>query len=1040
MLRIVLGRSGSGKSEKCITEFNAYMQKNIGVNKSSFLFVPEQYNMLTERRLLEYQLKEDFKVKGLMGHEVLNFKRFVHRILSTYGKANSVLLNECGRIMLLTSVLNKHKKDMLYYTSISEKSGEIRKLLSLIDEMAKYGITPEKLESIITDNKYFNKKLHDISLVYNAYEQLKSNKYRDDNDSFNVMLKHVSENKFFQGKYVWIDSFTGFTSQELELIRLMILQCSAVTITLNNDNSGESPFACTSKTLKALQTISENNNVDVIIENLSSDRSSNKSKYNNEALHHLEQNISKTMIKERFISKDITLTECEGIFDEVINCANKIKQLHDNDNISYSNIAVAIRNTETYSDIIKAIFHKFEIPFYIDDKHSVTNNPLVKTVLSILSVIADDWRTDDVIESIKTGLLNFIEDKDLVENIIISKGLKGKNRFKKCEINQISDYCEKIIQFSEELGNAENIKEACKVLCNTLEKWDVHGMLEKNAAQIQLEYPQVQDEYSRIKDVFDEVIEQISVFLGDEKCTGAAKTAEKLGQLLTAGFSQYKIGFLPASLESVQVINVDRSRSANIKALFVLGVNEGVMPAAFSDNGMLKDSEREELQKHNVFLADSIEDKVLKENYYIYSILSLPTDILEISWPIENIEGESLRPSQVVLRSIRKIFPDLKTNSYKYQPSENTDEYEKYVSKEISQKIDSCVNNDILGLKGTMVTTVSKLENYNKCPYMFLLTNVLNLKPREEATLKQTDFGNMIHDIAEEISQKIIELPDESGLDVYEDLVNEAYDKIKSDLGFAAYELTERDKCTVARVKQYASKSFMYIKKQISAGKFEVRDTEATFGYFDSKLKPIVIKPENPTENLNTINIVGRIDRYDVMQAENGVDYIRIIDYKTSTTSSTITEHDIKAGVALQLLTYLNAVVDSYPNGKALPAAALYYTFDSDICSAKEHVSNVKKVLEEEKYRMNGYFLDDKDVIEAITGGEKFVLEQKKDSPKTADEFSQMKDTVYKNIEKASVNIAKGDYPVKPYTTSQKSTCTYCKMRSVCANCANVLD
>ena len=175
-------------------------------------------------------------------------------------------------------------------------------------------------------------------------------------------------------------------------------------------------------------------------------------------------------------------------------------------------------------------------------------------------------------------------------------------------------------------------------------------------------------------------------------------------------------------------------------------------------------------------------------------------------------------------------------------------------------------------------------------------------------------------------------------------------------------------------------------------------------------------------------------------ECRNGISLTAPNDVGSAEANGAFLKHDIKAGVALQLLTYLNAVVDSYPNGKALPAAALYYTFDSDICSAKEHVSNVKKVLEEEKYRMNGYFLDDKDVIEAITGGEKFVLEQKKDSPKTADEFSQMKDTVYKNIEKASVNIAKGDYPVKPYTTSQKSTCTYCKMRSVCANCANVLD
>ena len=92
MLRILIGRSGSGKSHKCITEFNAYIQKNTSINNSSYLFVPEQYNMITERRLLEYQINENFAVKGLMGHEVLNFKRFVHRILSVYGQLNNVML------------------------------------------------------------------------------------------------------------------------------------------------------------------------------------------------------------------------------------------------------------------------------------------------------------------------------------------------------------------------------------------------------------------------------------------------------------------------------------------------------------------------------------------------------------------------------------------------------------------------------------------------------------------------------------------------------------------------------------------------------------------------------------------------------------------------------------------------------------------------------------------------------------------------------------------------------------------------------------
>lgn len=45
MLHIVTGRTGSGKSGKCITEFNAYLQKHSAADTWAYFFVPEQYTI-----------------------------------------------------------------------------------------------------------------------------------------------------------------------------------------------------------------------------------------------------------------------------------------------------------------------------------------------------------------------------------------------------------------------------------------------------------------------------------------------------------------------------------------------------------------------------------------------------------------------------------------------------------------------------------------------------------------------------------------------------------------------------------------------------------------------------------------------------------------------------------------------------------------------------------------------------------------------------------------------------------------------------------
>lgn len=1048
MLKILIGRTGSGKSQKCIEEFNSYIQKNVGISCPAYFFVPEQYNMITERRLLEYQIKENFDVQGLIGHEILNFKRFVHRILSMYGSFDMKNLNETGKLMLLTAAVENVKGKLTFYKNLNKKTGEISELLKLIDEFKKYNVSFSILNDTVTDDKYLNTKLSDISLIYGEYEKLKKDSFSDNNDAFQIMLDIVKKENFFKNKSVWIDSFTGFTQKDFELISVMMMQCKNITITLCTDLSSEPAFYAVDKTFNRLKSIAENFGIECIIENLSINNSFELSKYNNKSLYHLEQNISKYYSVNKYQGSNIFLTECDDVYDEVTRCAKRIKEIHDN-GIEYKNIAVALRNISGYDVVIKSVFNLYDIPFFIDDKKSIDNNPLIKTVTSVLSLIKNGWKSEDALECIKSNLLNFIENVDYLEEIILSTGLKGKKRWKQCENEQCKIFYDNLLCFEKELGKCKDLKSATICLCNFLKKHNVPYNIEKIAKNNEIINIDLKNEYYRIWNIFIEVIEQIVLFLSDVECSGAINAAEQLLRLLNAGFSQYKIGFLPSDLNSVQIMDIDRSRSAEIKALFVLGLNDGVLPARFNDDGILKDSDRAKLEIHNIILADDIETKVAKENYYIYFILSLPTDILDISWPLCDISWNSVRSSTIVIRKIQKLFHNVVIEHYE---KDNFINSETMINNSSSDNIiEKDVNLDLFHINGELTTTVSRIEKYNKCPYSYFLTYGLKLKERDEYELQTYDLGNFLHEMVDNASEYLFEM-NNADIEDYRKLADATFEVIAKDMRIDFDNLTPRDKHALNRIKNYTGWIFNNIKNQMDAGGMKLYGTEIEFGTdSNSKFKSIELTPDEDVDNLKKINVVGKIDRVDLLE-KNGTKYVRVVDYKSSSTAGSITANDIKTGIKLQLITYLYAAIESFGSDKSKPAGVFYYVFDNDLANNDKHVDLNSEKIEPKMALLKGFALDDDEILKEMSGDKKYVMggrankngdlsfAQNKNMLKSFEDFEFMRDSVYSSIKNSSVDIAKGKYPIKPFVSisDASSPCKYCNMRSVCAICHNV--
>jgi len=71
---------------------------------------------------------------------------------------------------------------------------------------------------------------------------------------------------------------------------------------------------------------------------------------------------------------------------------------------------------------------------------------------------------------------------------------------------------------------------------------------------------------------------------------------------------------IPASLDQVLVGSLERSRSHEIKALYILGANDGVFPPAVMEEGILSDQDRAVLNNAGLNLPVIQELRLLTDN------------------------------------------------------------------------------------------------------------------------------------------------------------------------------------------------------------------------------------------------------------------------------------------------------------------------------------------------------------------------------------------------------------------------------------------
>ena len=1086
-LRFIYGKSGTGKTSLCFNQINNLIKEN----KKVYIITPEQFSFSAEKHLMKV-----LKNKAVMCAEVITFKRIAHRIINSEGNAAKENITNCGKAMLLSHIMEKQKNN-LKFLGKTDKNLDLS--LRMITELKKNNIDDkllnERKEKI--DDKYIKLKLEDISILYEEFNNVINSKYLDDDDLLSIVKEKVCKSDMFKETYIFIDEFAGFTKQEYSIIEELLKEANEVNITMCTDslesmyNSDTDIFAPNKKTIQKLKEIALKNNIK-IAEPIKLEKTY---RFKSNELEYLSNNLYETK-SDRYLKENnaIKLFLANNNYTEVEYVANNITELVRDNGYRYKDISVITKNTDDYSSLIKSIFKKYNIPVFIDEKKDLNQNILVKYLIFLLEVYSKSFSMETVINYIKTGFID-LEDEEIYqfENYCKKIGINGVRKFtNKFEINvdgnsnieELNCIKDKIINpllnLKENLNKDKTIKAITLEIYTFLEKNNIREVLQnKITAFEEMGNIELANIYNTSWNLLIDILDELVLVLGDEKIS-----FENYINLLKVGINNSSLGKIPATLDEVIVGDVDRSRSEDKKAVFIIGLNDGKFPSNSKNEGFINDEERIYLKEKGLELAKTTKEQVYDENFNIYKAFSVAEEKLYLSYSASDNDGKGLRKS-ILLNKIKKIFPDLKEESdiieqktyvsskdvtfdllllnlRKYLDGEKIDNtwfriYDIYMQDELyKEKLIVALNgfnytnipnnlneSNIQKLYGdSFETSISKLESYRRCPFSYYLKYGLKLSENTELKLQNMDTGTFMHEVIDEffsfINKEEINLKEISEEEI-EKIVKEI---VENKLNLSKnYVFNAIPKYIVLsrRLKKVITNAIKYIINTLKYSDFKLLGTEIEFGKGKS-YEPIEVNLENGKK----VQIIGKIDRVDIAENKDGK-YIRIIDYKSSVKNVDLNE--VVAGIQIQLLTYLDAVSKKE---EAIPAGTLYFNLIEPVIKAKnKHLTDEQ--LEQEirnNFKMNGLILGDVNVVKMmdnnlVKGNSNMVpayidkdgnLSKNKPSVLEKNDFKKLQIKIEKIIKEISQNILTGQIQQKPIYLykNKKTACDYCNFKAIC--------
>jgi ATP-dependent helicase/nuclease subunit B len=946
--------------------------------------VPEQSSLQAEQALVKAS-----GGKGLAGASVLSFRRLAHAVFAETGAQSVKPLDDDGKRILIKRALISLKGRLDYFAAAAASPGFVSAVADTVSEFARYNVTPESLRRAALGaecGEGRRRKLTDLHNIIERYNEMTAGAYLTGDGALGLLAERVGRAESLKGALVWVDGFSGFTAQEYRVIEELLRVCGRVSFAVA---SGSGPL------------FDEPNAARIKIREIAERAGAvyeGETKLNANRRHAQAPDLAH--LEAGFFSPDPVVFDAEtrGVeiyalpapYEEAEFAARRILKLL-KEGYALSDIAV-VGGGERCAALARAAFERFGLPVFFDAGGDVLFHPLIAYAIHLARIAARAWRRDDVLGLLKTRVTALSrEETDKLENYVLARGIKN---------------------FAKEWEYGFNGDAGLKAEMNRL-RGAVYDEIAPFAARFSKGRHKAEDMaaglYGRLVAVAEPVINAKRESAGVDEARGHAraweavvclldKTAELLGDeavcaedfrgVLEAALEGVKAEGAPPALDMIIFGDIRRVVLPDIKALFVLGANDGLIPAPAEKKGAVTDEDRAFIEAAaGVRLSASGSAAAFASWFELYVRLMAPSRRLFVLYSLTDGLGKKLYPSVLIQKTLQAL-PRCRVNA-----PESEGEDAAHCGALIQAAPEEAPPPETLkaahGEKAR--ASVSRLEAFARCPFSYFMRYTLRAGEREVYELATADIGTVFHAALESFARGFS--PEMSRLEI-ERLAADSADAALSAPNREIFESAARYRFFAERIKETAARSALALADEVRGSGFRPYLTET----------PVSLE-------LPGLCVEGFADRVDLAE-DGGGKLVRVVDYKSGASPFSFAE--IYHGLKYQLLVYLKALS---ARGEGAPAGALIFrVYDP----AVDYEDFQKGRAFEKAFAMSGVSLGGPD----RAGG--------KNAAVSPDEMERLIGFALEKAAETGERIARGEAAPAPFSLNGRKACDTCPYTAVC--------
>lgn len=1060
------GNTLRGLSEHILNKLSA------DVGRKQVVLVPDRDTLAMEESIAK-------RFGSTVNIEVLTFARLAVRVL---GNAARDCLTPEGCTMLLSKALYQVKDELVFFRNACALNGFANEMYSALVAIRDSGISAENLLAAAEKTGGRMKdKMTDMATIYSRYIQVLGDQL-DPTSRLQALVNAIPQSEDVAATEYFVVDFYCFNRMQYNVIESMMQYAKGVHVGFIGEDVGKSNRRIYPADLREeLVKYAKNSGLFVNTERVYEPLSPIKAVLENDLFGYETTPAPIVQPFRLFRSPDATA--------EIREVCAEICKLVREKGYRYRDIAIVCAEADAYDDVLRAVFAEYGIPYFRDTKVTLSDEPVVRFLLDGLEAKRQRYAFDSVMKVVKNAFFDCsTKEVDYFENYCRKFGIDYSRFGKELTYRDIKegDQPERAECVRKAFMAAQIDTSACRTVGDFVDAilaflaaYDIDKKFAVfHAKQEELGFVEGAKRSEQVPKRLRELLTLTKRLLGDELCYDGEEASkaveeraiEKFLLLLRSSLESVKISLLPQSADCVYVGEAKDSRYDRVKAMFVIGAADGVLPEVPQAGSILSDAFFGAMQARDFVIYPSPKQEGRYAMFYLEQLLLVPEEKLYVSYSVRDQAGNETYPS-VLVNSLASLYekpkiadeagneqeaPDVydgldhtiaeqiatKKNAYKVmlrardrmdedcfaEVRELLDEVGKGVEYDAlfrndEEKIENSA--ELFFPKGK--TSISQLETYFKCPYLHFVKHGLHAKERKEAGLDALDTGNVLHAVLENFFKKIYE--DEKGdvtavrarIDEMKDdevdtRVDAALDTVLSEPRYESIGASEK-KVQIERIRR---ESHVVVPREVALirrSKYTPREFEVNF---DDE------RGVYPSIELGGVKLKGKIDRIDRYEdGAAGIEKYYVVDYKTGKISVSLV--DAYVGLKVQLYAYLGALrqENEMPVGgfyKQISGAYQKNEEKAPIGSLRGYAPHDEELLREMDSTWNAEWSARAKYFKNTVTGDRTLEEG---------ELDAIIDYVRRVMETAVAEIKTGYIEAKPY---EYDDCKYCNAKYMCDN------